>query len=120
MQSRTPQRATLKKLKDSDPYARPFGCRNPKHGKTATTKRVLAGTPSGETLERRLRLAELEREVSQLRSLVETLMKAVDPADVMAVTELQQAAPSNAQLRVWAQASSPPDDLVELQEEKPW
>ncbi len=121
MQSKTSQAENLRNRKHSDPYSRPFGCRWTERGKLgAGEKRALASTTSGETLKRRLRLAELEREVSQLRSIVETLMKAVDPADIMAVIELQQAAPSSSQLRVWAKECSPPDDLLELQEERPW
>jgi hypothetical protein len=118
MSNRTLQDERLRNRKHSDPFARPVTCK--RRGKAIGSRRSFGGTQGGETLERRLMLAELRREVSQLKSLVKTLMKAVDPEDILAVIQLQKSSPSNAQLRVWAQECVPPDDLMEIQEEKPW
>lgn len=117
MSNRTCQTEMLRNRKHSDPFARPIRCKRPRRG---SSQRALSGTQSGEALEKELMLRELQREVGQLRSLVRTLMKAVDPADIMAVIQLQHSSPSNAQLRVWAQECTQPDDAPGIQEEKPW
>lgn len=119
MSNRTSQAEMLRNRKHNDPFDRPIHCQRQQRGK-AISRRTFSGTQSGETLERRLKLAELQREVSQLRTLVQMLMKAADPADIQAVFQLQHSSPSNARLRLWAQACTPPDDMADVQEEKPW
>lgn len=40
--------------------------------------------------------------------------------EVLAALEIEHICPSNAELRVWASTSNPPEGLDELQEERPW
>lgn len=79
-----------------------------------------SATPSGDLLEKDIRLIELEREVHNLKQQVETLMCLVDLRDVRAAAELKTKSPSNAQLRLWSQSPVIPSGLVEQQEERPW
>ena len=36
------------------------------------------------------------------------------------VDELQESTPSNATLRKWSQECTPPEDLIDIEEERPW
>lgn len=62
----------------------------------------------------------LQRDVVELRKIVNLLVGLVDPEDVKAALELPTITPPNSVLREYAKASRPPQELLDVQEEKPW
>lgn len=70
-------------------------------------------TPGGEILGRRLRLAGLEREVEKLKSTIQFLASLVDYEDISAAISLAKSSPTNAELKVWASDSEPPEDILD-------
>ena len=74
----------------------------------------------GQRLEQTLRLAELEQEVGRLTKAVTLLTSLLDTEELAAAARLREISPTNAQLKLWASESTPPEDLVTQQEERPW
>lgn len=71
-------------------------------------------------LKRALQIADLTREVNKLRSLVNLLMGAADIDELNAALRLKKTSPSNAELKLWAESSVPPEDLMSQPEVRPW
>ena len=72
-------------------------------------------TQSGEKLRRSLKLAQLEkqrREIDELRAQLRELSARISAATVAPV--------SNEELRLWVAVATPPADLIDVQEERPW
>jgi hypothetical protein len=66
------------------------------------------------------RLDVLEKKVEGLNSIVRQLVAMIDPEDLHAAADLAKTSPSNAQLQAWAAKSVPPEELLDVQEERPW
>lgn len=98
----------------------PFGgepCRS--GGKAALRLRKplkSAGTPGGQKLGEKLKIAKLQREVGQLTKLVNDLIALIDPEEVAAAHRLRVMSPTNAQLRVWAAGCEPPPESAILED----
>lgn len=58
------------------------------------------------------RIAALEREVGQLRKVVEVLVSLSGEPELEAAIRLQRNSPSSAELMRWAETSEPPEHLV--------
>lgn len=67
-----------------------------------------------------IRVDHLEREVGCLSKTVQFLLSAVDPEDLAAALRIRELTPSNAQLKIWADVSEAPADLIAAPEERPW
>lgn len=79
------------------------------------------GTKSPDPIEQlNYQVSVLQRDMMELRKLVDTLVVLVDPEDVKAALELPTITPPNSVLREYAKASRPPVELLDVQEEKPW
>lgn len=66
------------------------------------------------------RVTVLEAEVAQLRETVQHLVMLVDPQEMQAARRLAKITPDNATLKQWVGRSSPSEDLVNQQEDRPW
>jgi hypothetical protein len=75
-------------------------------------------TALGHAVEKEIERAELKYEVGQLREQMQMLLSLLDPEEVAAAARVRAKAPTNAELRLWADASVAPEVLS--QEECPW
>ncbi|MCH8047680.1 MAG: hypothetical protein IID44_28635 [Planctomycetes bacterium] len=100
----------------ADRYAAGYNCkRRAKRG----PKAVPQPTAGARRLEKALKFRAMEREMAELRRFLDRVVALVDP-DILAAAEIERICPSNAELRVWASESTPPEDLDQQQEERPW
>lgn len=67
-----------------------------------------------------LEISALKHDLSQVHKLLNMVLTLVDPADVQAALEVKNLTPSNAHLRRLAAECSPPDELLDAEEERPW
>ena len=65
-------------------------------------------------------LEELEREVMQLKAVVNCLCAMFDPTELAAAVALQQATPTNDVLKSWVAKSVTPPELVNEVMTRPW
>ncbi len=75
-------------------------------------------TDAARELSESLKIAALEREVSRLQAQMRFLLDTREGLN--ASIELEAITPSAATLKLWADQSNPPEDLLDKVEERPW
>jgi hypothetical protein len=77
-------------------------------------------TAGGRQLSRSLDMAELEREVAQLKTMVDTLVGLVNISELQACQRAAKITPDNATLKLWVGRSNSHPELASGPEERPW
>jgi hypothetical protein len=66
------------------------------------------------------RIAGLQQELAEMRTLLNMVLTLVDPEDVRAAFEIRKITPSHDDLTAFAKQCGAPPELRDLEEEKPW